>query len=514
MYKVLIVDDERIVRLALNSIIDWEKQDFAVCGSAASGPAALELIQSQSPQLVITDIVMPGMDGLELIEQARAAGYTGEFILLTNHQDFSYAVKALKAGAFDYVLKTDLTPDSFLAVLERVRARLDASAPVSAAGPDSDDPDLARAAGWITHPVQDPIPLSAPHFLMEVFVRSDITGIPYHGPASTLKSIVDDLLKLPAPRAVSLSNTCVAAIFPARQAQALLREWESRLPRLCERVRLYMNTECAFVLSREFEDAHGLRARLERCARLRPSVIYRGFGSLIQEEEEAAFCADSLSVNETFATVQGCLDRREYRQAYSLCQHFWEDCRTRNVLPSLVTNASTTLQNLLLIHNSLWIERALQAEEEAAAPKAFPCTMTEHLRYFSDLIELIRSSKERFSLADCREEIARLDQYIHEHISEHITLSVLSRQVNMTENYLSRMFKAETGLNIVTYINLVKLEQARMMLSQPGTSIKSVALELGFEEPSYFNKIFNKTYGLNPSDYKKLLFHEMDAQQG
>ncbi|MCI6605779.1 MAG: helix-turn-helix domain-containing protein [Clostridiales bacterium] len=73
----------------------------------------------------------------------------------------------------------------------------------------------------------------------------------------------------------------------------------------------------------------------------------------------------------------------------------------------------------------------------------------------------------------------------------------------MTPNYISRLFKLETGLNIVQYINYMKLERAKDMLANTTDSIKLVSLHLGFDEPSYFN--FNKTYGMNPTEYRKLL---------
>lgn len=200
MYSVLIVDDERIVRLALNSIINWEKEGFRVAASVSSAQAALEQIRRQPPHLVITDIVMPDMDGLALVQQARSEGYEGQFVLLTNHQDFSYAVQALKNRVLDYILKTDLTPESFSKVLTRVRQQLDAHPlPSLAAHSDTADTDIQLISRCLARQECEDFSC-APHFLLQVFVRGEFGGQICCSPTATLKNIVADLLKLDLSR--------------------------------------------------------------------------------------------------------------------------------------------------------------------------------------------------------------------------------------------------------------------------------------------------------------------------
>lgn len=505
MYSVLIVDDERIVRLALNSIINWEKEGFRVAASVSSAQAALEQIRRQPPHLVITDIVMPDMDGLALVQQARSEGYEGQFVLLTNHQDFSYAVQALKNRVLDYILKTDLTPESFSKVLTRVRQQLDAHPlPSLAAHSDTADTDIQLISRCLARQECEDFSC-APHFLLQVFVRGEFGGQICCSPTATLKNIVADLLKLDTLQIVSLSRTCVAVIFSAQYADDLLNGLSARLERLRERVRLYMNSDCGFLLSQSFSSKQQLQQVLEDCTEKRCQAIYDGFGSLLRQDTVRHFSSANLSPGTIFQPIQLCIEQGDYAGAQEKFEAFWTSCRDREIHPQEASAVSIALQNLLLINNSLWVERATQNQTESPHRLFFPCTMQEHIQYFSELLSMIRQARENFSLVRCRDEIRQLDDFIHAHISEHITLAMLSRQVNMTENYLSRMFKSETGLNIISYINLVKLEQARALLSQPGSSIKSVALELGFEEPSYFNKIFNKAYGINPSDYKKLV---------
>lgn len=101
--NVLIVDDEQIVREGLRYIIDWNTLGFCICGEAANGEDALEMIRQYRPGLVLLDIRMSGMLGTELMEKARSEGFSGAFIILSGYSDFKYAQTALQFGASYYL---------------------------------------------------------------------------------------------------------------------------------------------------------------------------------------------------------------------------------------------------------------------------------------------------------------------------------------------------------------------------------------------------------------------------
>ena len=105
MKRVVIVEDEELVRRGIVMTVDWQSVDCAVVGEAADGTEGLEVIRREKPELVVTDIKMPRMDGIELLRQLRAEGNPAAVILLTAYSDFSYAQAAVKLGAVDYLLK-------------------------------------------------------------------------------------------------------------------------------------------------------------------------------------------------------------------------------------------------------------------------------------------------------------------------------------------------------------------------------------------------------------------------
>ena len=111
MYRIILVDDEPLILAGIASLISWEDHDCTIVGKATNGPSAYEMIMSQKPDIVITDIRMPVMDGLALMEKCQAAGFRCPFIVLTNLEEFSLARKALSLGACEYLVKLNLTPE-------------------------------------------------------------------------------------------------------------------------------------------------------------------------------------------------------------------------------------------------------------------------------------------------------------------------------------------------------------------------------------------------------------------
>lgn len=124
MYSILIVDDEPIVKIALRSILPWEEHGFFICGTAGNGLEALSLIEKQHPDVIITDLKMPRMDGLELIHTLKEKDYPGEILVLSNYEDFDSVRSALLLGAADYLLKIKIQPDTLLACLNKTTEKL------------------------------------------------------------------------------------------------------------------------------------------------------------------------------------------------------------------------------------------------------------------------------------------------------------------------------------------------------------------------------------------------------
>ncbi len=121
MYKVLIVDDERLIRITLKNMLDWKALDCEVIATVKDGEEALRVFDGLHPEIVITDLKMPGMDGIELIKKIKERNKNTQVIALSNYSDFEYVRDAMKAGAFDYLLKVTLEKSELQRIIEQVK---------------------------------------------------------------------------------------------------------------------------------------------------------------------------------------------------------------------------------------------------------------------------------------------------------------------------------------------------------------------------------------------------------
>jgi len=124
MTRVVVVDDEVLVRVGVSACIDWKAHGFLIVGQASDGREALEIVEREGARIVLTDVLMPGMDGLELIAALRRGHPDVRVVVLSCHDDLEYVKAAMKLGAVDYVLKLSLRPEDLLRVLEEARAAL------------------------------------------------------------------------------------------------------------------------------------------------------------------------------------------------------------------------------------------------------------------------------------------------------------------------------------------------------------------------------------------------------
>ena len=125
MYRIIIIDDEPLILAGIASLILWENYECTIVGKATNGPSAYDMIMELHPDIVITDIRMPVLSGLELVEKCKENGCNFAFIVLTNLEEFHLVKKALSLGASDYLVKIDLSEEALVNALERAKEACD-----------------------------------------------------------------------------------------------------------------------------------------------------------------------------------------------------------------------------------------------------------------------------------------------------------------------------------------------------------------------------------------------------
>ena len=205
----------------------------------------------------------------------------------------------------------------------------------------------------------------------------------------------------------------------------------------------------------------------------------------------------------------GALRQYAGREGFLSCRSTVSDMlahlKEKQYLPRHAVSLIRKIFDYLNLYETIRLSAEPDKAAEIRAEFSRCCTLDEYRSCFYRLFDLLASSalSQKISGSSCRKEILLICGFIQQNMDRRITLSMLAQNVNMSENYISRLFKAETGNNIITYINQLKMEHARLLLEDKNLSVRDIALALGFDEPSYFNKLFIRFFGLSPTGYRK-----------
>lgn len=529
MFKLLIVDDELLMRMGIRSMVEWEQQGFCLAGEASNGKEALELARSVQPDLIITDIKMPLMDGLQLIREAQRVVPGCKFVILSYFNEFSYAKEAMQLGAVDYLIKNEITPEGLVQLLEGVRQKLLAE----------------RASSGVSEPAVSY--LESLSYLKENLFKDWISGL------------------LEVNEAVMKSEQ-----LHVRVRSAELRVIKFRLDHF-ERVRKkYVEKDeklLRFSILNILEEM--IPRKWEKEVVIESSSDYLLIINTVQSESELSevhqLCRDIQQAMKDFMNVTfsvgvssiipslKCL-RTAYREADQALQSrfFWgtgqiliyetpkmnHGSKKRSGLPleewkSEFRNALESRKEEKLTDALLEIRRNLVAEEASER---------EIREFYMGLAEII--STEGFSKCTCRlpqverlpyeavltaeswDEIHRIvleyakqciatdyplpersyadlaADLIHRNYAEEISLISVANQINVNPSYLSRVFKQEKGENFISYLTRVRIERAKSILENRRYKISEVAEKVGYRNYPYFSKIFKKLVGMSPEEYR------------
>jgi len=522
MYKVLIVDDEMIVRHAVQTLIRWDGSRFEHAGSAANGAAALELVRKTGADIVITDIKMPEMDGLELIKRLTEEGFGGEVLVLSNYNDFDLVREALKRGAHDYMLKLTLKTESFMKALEEMAAKLDEKR-----GGRHDGTGARESRGAADGPDRMPqllleMETAAEHasswngerFLGEglklysflILLRSDGQGerlnetfedslgklaeglfagcrwmrVVRAGPKRFLlvaayaeEASPVDPAEL-ARRLISLASMYYSARIDAIYASAARDETslaaEMSLSRKAESLLFYSSPRPGGLSNREGagEDDEAYREAEEK---LKISLRKTAAGAIDLWTESALNLIDAAA------------DRRVHPRALkrAISGSVWSAANSQELGASRGWDEKP------------WLEKVEAAESDSQLKE----TIRELSEEIADSAGLLASLK-----PDAREEVRQAVRYLEEHYSDKVAIADVAARVGLSEPYLCQVFKADTGLSILTYLNEIRMTKAYELLSSGKYLVKQAALEVGIHDPFYFNRLFRKRFGIAPKNVK------------
>lgn len=512
MYKILVVDDEPIAVESVDFMIRRNFNDQFQIKTCTSGKQAVEICRWFYPDIVIMDVDMPGISGLEAIRQIREQNNLTVFVILSAYDYFDYAQEALKLGVADYILKP-MSEERLIKMLDKLLEKLETQQSTQQQSLEQQEKLLKSI------PVLES---TFCHMLKEVGgdtekLEKTCELLGYRNSGGYVI-----LLKLNASTSVGKSR--LVSLF-------------HRMKRICECI-LSMDGQvlCVYVF-----DECGEQEIRERQQSIVESILecLRGY--------DIAFC---LGVGRRYDTLEGAK------------KSFWEAHAALDVLSSKGCKSGGVLYQhdivlderkrsaLMPGYMEEYVYTSMEQEDPAAVVREYDkyfetakqqgISFEEVKRRIADIevgfgkrfdvpSEETRAAVERILNAEHFESLSNMvrdfvirtaamlemrkrkkninivehaEAYIQEHYAESISLDDVARHVNLSQHYFSRFFKHEKGVGFTDYLTKVRIDHAIELLFLEELSIKEIAYMVGFNDPNYFFKIFKKTTGFTPGEYK------------
>ncbi len=532
MYKVLLVDDEVIIREGLKNNIDWKMHDMEVIATAEDGLDALEIVKNKHPDIIITDIKMAFMDGLQLISEVKSISPDTLIIFISGHDEFNYARKAIGLGAFDYVLKP-IELDYLAKLLNKAQDKLNRSKKMESELAhlqelyEGSKPILlesvfkdvifGRRINVKTELEKLNISIGEMVFATAIlniaefaYIASNMTIEEIIRLDDCMQRIVDEVLeKLDFQINFTWREPCEKVLFLFSENRDLfLNETRNCLATIRERIDEETGMEAITALSGIFDKTEEInRSFQQACDTMNYSAISDRSISSEYDQIKSSFGKmdriDSLADEEILDAINDG-DMNRLKQIVSLISDKTASRGSENIQFMHHTALTVFFSVIYALNRSGYLIDEVLENPVLSYRKIFECdTMASIeetlLDFFQEIVDFLNMKK----VGKTGEIISRAQQFIREHYHESaLALDNVADYVNISVCYFSTLFRKETGKTFKDYLTSVRINKAKELLSKSDLKTFEICYKVGYENPTYFSTLFKKTEGISPSQYR------------
>lgn len=534
--KVFLVEDEMVIRRGIKNSIDWEKEGYIFCGEASDGELAYPMIIKEKPDILITDIRMPFMDGLELCKLVKKELPNIKILILSGYDEFDYAKEAIRLGVTEYLLKP-ISSGKLLEALNGVSESIRR---------EKEDKDLVRK-------YMEEMRENTEHEKQKFFEQM-IAG----------NLSMADALETGKKYEMSLSAGMYNLLLfrftlgeENRKSGELLGEAEYAIEKLTERLEYVFEFQrgvegWAFLLMADNEEQMSERVKelskdLEEIMKNYSTIAY--FGGIgqpvarLRELEESFREAERALAARFTMELNRIISVEDIRMAQNVdtlddieITSFGEIEKTRTMLEKFLNNGAEdeidefvdvyinelpeeNLKSVLMRQYIIMdayivmmsfcekiegIEGEMQAQsEELKNSMKTSQTLEEIKNYIRMLLKKIIGVRDTISGRRYSDiiEIAK-DQIRKTYMSDEISLNTIAAEVGMSPSYFSSIFSKEMGKTFVEYLTEIRMDRAKELLMCSSMKTSEIGYEVGYKDPHYFSYIFKKTQNCTPKEFR------------
>ncbi len=521
--KVFLVEDELVIRKGIKNIIDWAAAGFEFCGEAPDGEVALPMIQACQPDLLITDIKMPFMDGLQLSRLVRENMPDIKIIILSGHDEFNYAREAIQLGITEYLLKP-ITPQNLAAVLQRVAAQI------------AEDRQARDNLQGLKNQVEDSLSTLREKFLLKV-VLGNIPPAEIVEKARQLKlEIIARAYQVMVVKAELDVGGCDQISFSElEQIEALISQvTQNRTGILSfhkdvEEMVLIVKGDSSsqieqhsYFLSRLLKEE--VESKVECLLTIGLGSPKERLGDIAQSFSEAYANTRSLNGRISLSDLTNQLDHTELKQlGGTIIEQFLKTGARSDLdkfyethigpLSASLLNSPIFLHYFivdLLITASKFVSKLGGNPGDILSQSQKPEAVMSHLKTPLQIKEQTCQTlgaaldfRDRHASKQDDGVIGRARNYIDEHFAdEDISLSQVAAHDSLSAGHLSVLFGRQTGETFIEYLTRKRIDKAKELLRTTSGSAKEIAFAVGYSNPRYFYLVFKKVTGFSPTEFR------------
>lgn len=528
MYNVMIVDDEAVIRKGIQCFINWSALDCRLVCEASNGIEAIECLKKHDIDIVIADIRMPGLDGLELSKYISTHHPFTKVIILTAFADFSYAQTAIKYNVVDFIIKTNPTdkiPEAIRKAKELIIQQKEKENQLKLLESKLKE-NTSEMREKLVKDIINGI-VFAPEQISKKLVQNDIRLKNYF---IVVFEISDPDLDSKEPEAhnkfilsvknflnMAFKNYSHYTFVMNKNVLFTIISFTSSNDSVCTQSLLVTCNEVLAMLDSfmKFTISIGISSMHKS-----PNAIPQAYNEALEASSSNFYNSNNVSV---YKSSSGMSRKNVYIQIHKYNDDIVNHIRSGNLNAALesinklfqeyrenkepieqIKVSSMLLVSLCfrLLANLNLDADCLDINEPAIYKKIQQCKSIQSLR--SILINVIKSiskltseNKIQYSLI-----VREVNNYIHSNYNKNINLKSIADHVHVNSSYLSRLFKKETGMSIIDTLNKLRIEKAKELLLDPKYKIFEVASEVGIDDPTYFSHVFVKYAGIRPKEFR------------
>lgn len=527
MWKVVIADDEERICQLIKALVEWERIGLELVGTARNGLEAIELVSSVHPDILITDIRMPGCDGLELIGKVKESHSDLEIVIISGYAHFNYAQTAIKYGVGEYLLKP-IDKAELNATLEKMCRHIEGRQQAEKReGTDwfSTGNDLMRLRKQLIADLleQDNLALTEERLEQDYHlhvqqgkyqtfcIKLDYASAEVN--VSTLEIVeekINDILE------ANLRTVCQEMVWSMREStvygvvnyasskkddiRRLLRDCMNQLEvqrNLFAPITFSISLGCSVKTADEIEES------LNESKIILKERLVEGTGHLLETMPIASALHEENLLEKYRRSIAHAMEVLSMEKAAEAVDGLHQEAlKVKKVCGYEILELVLSAGDLFAIQLELKDRQTIlekyhrNCEQCSSIDMLFEC-----LKGFqSSFIEALIEERDNDALRPIRQS----KQYIQNHYHEQITLEEVSSAVGLSAGYFSALFKKETGEGFAKYLINVRIEQAKIMLRETNLQVTEICRRVGYNDQKHFVSTFEKSAGVKPGTYRKL----------